>query len=120
MAAISQRHFVIVLRWTARILATALVFLVLAIAIGEGPPNPFNQSAKVQLEFLCMGIMLAGLVIGWKWEGLGGVMALAGVVVFHIIEGKLWINPFFGLFTLAGILYLVCGLLSKMTVAKTT
>jgi len=119
MAAVSQRHFVIFLRWITRILATALVLLVLAIAIGEGPPNPFNQPAKVQMEFLGMALILTGLTLGWKWEGLGGIMALAGVVTFHVIEGKPWINSFFSLFALAGILYLLCWLLSKLAVAKT-
>lgn len=108
-----KSKLVTALRWLARVLAAGQVALVLLIAIGEGPPNPINQPGEVQIEFLGMGLILTGLILGWKWEGLGGIMALAGIAIFHAIEGKLWINPFFALFALTGILFLICRILTR-------
>ena len=103
-----RAKFVTSLRWIARLLAAGLAVLIVIITIGHGgPPNPFKQPTPVVLEFIGIAIAVIGLIVGWKWPGIGGVMVLAGIGVFHIIEGKLWLGWVFGLFALTGILYLL-------------
>jgi len=109
--------------WTARILASLLAALVVVIFVGEsffypgdGPPNPFKQPPEVQLEFAGMLAMLAGCILGWRWEGIAGLLVISGMMIFHIIEGKLWLNWTFGLFDLAGILFLLCWWMKRLVV----
>ena len=60
------------LRWSARITGLLLAGMVLLFMIGEGPPNPWNQPPRVQVEFLGMALMVAGFLAGWRWAGAGG------------------------------------------------
>jgi len=69
-------------RWTARILGTLLLAAVAAIAVGEGLPNPLTQPAIVNLGFAALALVLAGFVVGWRWELAGGILSLVGVFSF--------------------------------------
>ncbi len=110
-----EKYWDIGICWAVRILASLLVALVLVIFIGEsffypgeGPPNPFKQPLPVQIEFAGMFAILIGMIVGWRWEGIAAALVLSGVIVFHIIQGKLWLNWVFGLFDLVGLLFLLC------------
>ena len=86
--------FAAVVRWGARILASLLAALVGLIVIGhalgeEGLPNPFEQPPGVAFELLGLFVSWTGLIVAWKWEGIGAAMILGGMLVFHIVEGKL-------------------------------
>jgi len=95
-------------RWTARILGTMQVVSVFAIAIGEGMPNPFTQPLEVQIGFLALAMIFIGILAGWRWELFGGVLSLAGWVLFvaSVVHGKS-LNLFISLLALPGILYVV-------------
>jgi len=69
-------------RWTARILGALLLVLILALAIGEGIPNPFAQPFGVQLGFLALAFLVIGILAGWRWEFFGGVLSLGGWLLF--------------------------------------
>ena len=71
-------------RWIARILGTLLVFGCVFIAIGEGMPNPFTVALPMQVMFLAFALILAGILVAWRWEFAGGVTSLAGWCVFVI------------------------------------
>lgn len=71
--------FVTALRWTARIVGTAILVLIAAIAIGEGVPNLLAQPLPVNLLFVAMLTMVVGLIAAWKWEGIGGLLTLGGM-----------------------------------------
>jgi hypothetical protein len=69
-------------RWTARIVGTLLVLLFLTIALGEGLPAPSQLTTIEKLQFVGMIGLAAGLLLAWKWEGLGGVV---GAVAFLLL-----------------------------------
>lgn len=99
----------VVLRWAARITGLLLVGLVITFAVGEGPPNVFRQPLPVTVEFIGMGLMLAGFLIGWRWEAMGGATSIAGFAIFAATE--LIVNrhlPGFAicLFVVPGLLFL--------------
>jgi len=73
-------------RWAARITGLLLVGMVLLFVIGEGPPNPFRQPIPVQVEFFGLFLVLAGCLAGWRWEGVGGVIIVAGFLAFLVTE----------------------------------
>lgn len=62
------------------------------------------------LEFLALIAAWIGLIIAWKWEGIGGALIISGVVIFHVEEHQLWLNWMFGLLGLVGILFMTCWL----------
>jgi hypothetical protein len=75
------------LRWSARIAALLLVAMVGLIALGHGGlPNVLGQPVPVQVEFVALGLMVVGLVAGWKWEAWGGAVTLIGVGLFAATE----------------------------------
>ena len=98
-------------RWAARISGLLLVGLVLLIAIGEGgPPNILAQPLPVQIEFAAMFLMLVAFLVGWRWEAVGGVAAIAGFLLFLATELVVNGKPPGGaisLFAIPGVLLLI-------------
>ena len=113
-----KSYCLIVIRWVARIFGALLAVLVLTIVIGEGLgeglPNPFTQPLPVAIELFGMLTMWVGCILGWKWQGAGGLLIMGGIMAFHVIEKKLWLMGAFPLFDLAGISFLICWLLGKL------
>jgi len=97
------------LRWLARLLGTAILVLIAAIAIGEGLPNPFAQPLDVNLLFAAMLTMMIGMIVAWKWEGIGGLLILGGFAFFAVVNHGIRFNIVFGAMLGAGVLYLGCG-----------
>jgi hypothetical protein len=80
-------------RWTALIFGTLMVLFFLAFFFGEGPPHFSRLTVSEDLHFVAMGALFLGLVVAWKWEGVGGLLALAGFVAFVVLSHgslKLW------------------------------
>ena len=65
-------------RWTARIAGTLMFLLFLAFFFGEGPPALSRLTSAERLQALGVAALFLGLPIAWKWEGLGGLMTVAG------------------------------------------
>jgi len=65
--------------WAARIAGLLFALLFLAFLIGEGPP-PWSP---YMLGWLAINL---GLLVAWKWEGLGGVITLAGYLLFFLVD----------------------------------
>ena len=61
-------------RWTARIIGTSLVLIIVLLAIGEGMPNPFTQPMAVQVGFLALALIMVGILGAWRWELVGGIV----------------------------------------------
>ena len=98
------------LRWSARITGLLLAGMVLIFVIGEGPPNPFKQPPSVQVEFLGMILMVVGFLAAWRWEGIGGLLAVIGFALFAATELIVNGRPPGGaipLFAIPGVLYLL-------------
>jgi hypothetical protein len=71
------------IRWMARLLSIALIFLFAAVLIDEGPPPILPLSMQTLSAALLM-LCLAGLLLAWRWEGAGAALALAGSVGFYL------------------------------------
>ena len=103
-----------VLRWIARVWSVACVGFVLLILVGEmvsphaAPPSSLRE--LVGLLLFPFGVCL-GLILAWRWEVVGGVIALGSLAVFYMTmflsDGRFPRGPFFVLVAGPGLLFLV-------------
>ena len=101
-------------RWTARILGTLFVVSIVIIGIGEGLPNPFTQSLPVQLGFLGLAILMAGILAGWGSDFTPAIISLAGWCLFFLAVVKLEkANPFVLALAIPGLLLLASAHLRR-------
>ena len=102
------------IRWAARGWSIASVAFVLVIAIGEivspsaPPPATFRDLAG--LFFFPCGVCV-GLILAWRWEGLGGGIAVGSLAAFYALlgamDGRFPRGPFFALVAAPGVLFLL-------------
>jgi hypothetical protein len=108
LAFLDQRLMVTVLRWAARIIGIALLWLIATFAIGEGGPNPLRGSLPENLATIGFLTMIVGQVVAWKWEGMGSILILGGFTLFAIVNHGVPLNIVFAPWLVTGLLYLVC------------
>lgn len=72
-----------VLRWIARSLSAALLGLFCMFWVGEGPP-PIFPPCFLTFEVGLLVLCLAGLVVAFRAELLGGTLGLAGSAGFYL------------------------------------
>jgi hypothetical protein len=108
-----------IIRWVARIWSLASIAFVLAFLIGEGLSDGSrgpNVAEAVGLALFPLGVGV-GLVIAWRWEILGGALAIGCLIAFYlwllIIDGKLPRGPYFLLVAAPGILFMIHRFLSR-------
>jgi len=68
----------VVVRWIARIGGTLMFLLLLAFFFGEGPLDLSRLTSVERFEALGIAALFVGLPIAWRWEGLGGLITVAG------------------------------------------
>ena len=112
------------MRWTARILALLAVglFVFFAIDLGARVFPELSWGPQGIPLLIVVGIALAGVVVAWRWELVGGIMTVAGVAGIMALvclgSGTDMLFCAF-LFTLplliAGALYLGCCWRTRMT-----
>lgn len=102
-------------RWAGRILGTLFVVCIVTIGIGEGMPNPFTQPAPVQLGFLGLAIIMAGILAGWRWDLAPAIISLAGWCLFVLAVARppRGANPFVIALALPGLLLLASARLRR-------
>jgi len=69
------------MRWTARILALLAVglFVFFAIDLGARVFPTLSWGPQGIPLLIVVGVALAGVVVAWRWELVGGIMTVAGV-----------------------------------------
>ncbi len=121
--ALDLQRPVTVLRWIARVSAVLLVAMTVLHVLAEGLPGPASRDPAVQLMFLAIGFALVGLLVGLRWEGIGGGTVLAGLLAFSLINLEQTDPLPWGtipLFAVPGVLFLVtCFLGSQYRPART-
>ena len=105
------------IRWIARIGTAIAVGLILLIFIGEGFCDGFgpllNLTLRESLMMVAFFAVWLGLLLGWKWELLGGSLTVIGLIAFYLLDflfsGTFPRGPYFLLFASPGILFLYAG-----------
>lgn len=102
-------------RWTARIIGTLFVLSIVFIAIGESMPNPFTQPMWAQIIFLALTLIMIGILIGWRWELLGGVISLSGFLlgIAPLNNSPRGLSGFYIALAIPGSLYVASSLVRR-------
>ena len=68
----------------------------------------FNSTNEfILFLFFPIGITL-GMIISWKWEGIGGLITTMSIILFHIIGRDYTLNIYIDGLSFPGILFLLC------------
>ena len=115
------------MRWTARILALLAVglFVYFAVELGARVFPTLSWGPQGIPLMVALAVALAGVVVAWRWELVGGIMTVAGVagIMALVCVGSgtdmLFCAFLFSLpLLVAGALYLGCCYRTRM--AKVT
>jgi hypothetical protein len=114
-------------RWIARIWSLLTALLVLMVALGRdsqggGGPVPLIEWLLLSLY----AVAALGLLLAWRWEALGGWLAIGCMLVeifgFRLVKG-MWYPNYVGfavplvLFVLPGIFFVVSSAMSHRRAA---
>jgi len=107
------------LEWIARAASVASITLLVMIFLGESfHPSQITFEEWVGLIFFPTGV-IAGMIIAWRKEAIGGFLTVASLLGFYLVYGFLLRNHIGGWFFLAfaapGFLFLFHWLLSRVT-----
>ena len=107
-----RKYGISIFCWLVKIAGIGMLLLILAIAIGEGPPNPFRLAPKeLFLMVWFLAIMIGMGLAVWR-QLVGGIVTLVGIGGFTIFAGAQggWV---FHAFWLIGLLNILCWCLVK-------
>ena len=104
----AERSIVVASRWTARTISLPLFVLLILLTLGDDAPNPLTASPREWLFGTVVLTMLLGLVLAWKWEGVGGLLILCGLGLFATAVERFLLNIVFTPWLVMGVSYLVC------------
>ena len=118
---IRKTRTVSIIRWVARIVGLLYIAFFLLMFIGESlssSQETNSMTLREGLGFVFVFIFFAGLILAWKWEGIGGFIALGGTIGWTIaIQAYSLITV---IIAAPAILFLICWLLSgrRFTIEK--
>ena len=115
----------VTIKWIARIWSIlSLAFLLLffgAYIFSSNGDDTFAFKDMFQFVFFPIGLTI-GLILAWKWEGLGGIVAIGSIIGFHlqmlIKNGKPDFGIFFELLAAPGILFILYWILSRKRIVE--
>lgn len=81
-------------RWAGRLLGTLLLAFYGFFVLAEGLPPIAGQPEGVQLNFIALGFMLAGFVVGWRREGTAALLIASGWTLWQVSESSVRWNLF--------------------------
>jgi hypothetical protein len=103
-------------RWAARMIALALLAIVVAFYIGIGPHNFFKGPPTEMMRHTAFLLAVLGLAAGWLWDGVGALLVLGGMIVFYSLEFSATHSlpgGAFPLFWIPGVLWLITAVLDE-------
>ena len=117
----TKKQFASIIFWIARIWASlSLLFLLFMVGAhiigalsGAENGNGFNSTSEM-LSFLFFPVStIIGLGIAWKWEGLGGLITIIGIICFHVIRPDLILDLMIDGLAAPGFLFVIYWLMSR-------
>lgn len=113
---VSMQKLPTIIRRTARIWSIPGIVTLLLPYFVEGLYWLGATSFREVIGHICFFAVLVGLILAWRWEGLGGGLTVGGIVVFYVtwwLHGKHPRGPFFLLIAAPGFLFLLYWLLTR-------
>ena len=115
------RVVLLLARFWGSISLAFLLFMVGAHLIGalsgSGESGAGFQSTNEMLSFIFFPVsIMVGLALAWKWEGLGGIIAIVGIICFHVLRPDLIFNPMIDGLAFPGLLFILYWVLARKSV----
>ena len=109
--------FTLTMRWLARLGSLISVVVLLLFLFGEGITfSELTFAEWVGLLFFPVGVTV-GMLMAWRWETLGGSVTILSLLCFYTVMyseiGRFPEGIWFALFSLPGLIFLICGLRSS-------
>jgi len=105
-----------VLRWTARIWGVASTLLLMAFAFGGRENLHFTAATAFAFALFPCGVV-AGFVIAWWRELVGGLITVSSLILFYLVlfswSGRVPLGPYFLLFAAPGFIHMVSALMAR-------
>ena len=105
-----------------KLLQYLLIGLFIAgFVISENSSAPLINNAltnNVILQLSVAGVGMIGLGIAWKWELIGGIVALSGFVIWCIDNPSTLQNYFVFIYPIIAILFIVLWAICRNTTVK--
>jgi hypothetical protein len=111
---ITKNQITKLILWAARIWGSlSLAFLVFMI-LGDlfGTERSIGSGHSASFLFFPVSTII-GLSIAWKWEGIGGLITIGGIIGFHILRPDLFLDLMIDGLAAPGLLFLIYWLLSR-------
>ena len=116
-----DRRLALAVRWIAKVCSIVSVGLILSIVVGETlyphAASPTVLRDILGLFFLPFGVCL-GMVLAWRWEGLGGWITVGSLVAFYVLlriaDGRFPRRLFFALLAAPGALFLASWAMTEI------
>jgi len=112
------------IRWIARVWGSiSLLFLlfmvgahIVGVLSGTDQGGGFGSAADF-LSFLFFPVStMIGLALAWKWEGLGGLVTVLGMIAFHMFRPDLIFDPMIDGLAVPGVLFLIYWRMSRASI----
>jgi hypothetical protein len=105
-----------IILWSARILGTLVIIFLLFMTIGElfsdSNTTTIHSSDVIALILFPISTII-GLLLAFKWKGLGGLITVGGMICLHIVRPDLASSALISAFVIPGLLYIIYSVWSK-------
>lgn len=113
-----QSKFTTTIRWIARIsgslILAFILFFILAYLFGEDESGDGFRNTNEVLSFIFFPVStLVGLGLAYKWEGLGGIITIIGVIALFIVRPDLLNSILMAIPVIPGVLYSTYWIMKK-------
>lgn len=114
----------LIARIWAGVMLAFMLFMFIAHIIEDGIGPALDFSPRDSLMMVSMVLSVLGLALAWKWERPGGILTLASMAAFYIInfafDGNFPRGPVFLIIALPGVLFILSSLESQEEVTEET
>ena len=113
-----QNKITTIIRWVARILGSLILafvlFFLLAYIFGEDESGNGFRNTKEVISFLFFPVStFIGLSLAFKWEGLGGIITIVGIIGLFVVRPDLLNSIYMTIPIIPGVLYTIYWLMTK-------
>ncbi len=101
-----------IILWIARILGAITLGFLLFMSIGEFFSSEETETGLIStLDLVTLAFFplstIIGLALSYKWEGIGGIITVGGLISLHIIRPDIASNLLISAFAIPGLLYII-------------
>ena len=91
-----------------------LLFMVITEFFGSEESGLGIGPGKDMVSLLCFPIStIVGLTLAYKWEGIGGIITVLGMISLHVIRPDLASDLLISAFAIPGLLYIIFAVWKK-------